>query len=324
MGDMGRHVIIGSMTFLFAALTAAAQAEQLKVLTALTERLGTGTTAFIDTVTPRVIEIDASGKVVWQCSLAAPPFRGGDISKGADLEWVSNDDTFLVVIPLHGIFRINRKCSVTWRHLTAKVSHDADLLPNGNVIYVFGWDSERDAQVTEIDAHGKVVWTWQSKGKLDPSWRVLGEGALQEDRPSFAHTNAVTRLADGDTLVSLRNFHRVVRVAPDGSVRKVYGPLQGVHDPNLLPDDTVLAMIGQPMSVVRWRNGVQQTVFYNRIGIRPIRTVQPLQVGNLLLTGGEDIVEIDGSGNVVWRVKVYADVGPRKGRGVYKAVRIVK
>jgi hypothetical protein len=281
MINKGRR-LIGSMIFL-AALTAAAQAEQFKVLTASPGKITPGTTAFVDTVNaPRVIEIDSSGKVIWQCSLASAPFRGGDISKGADLEWVRKDDTFLVVIPLHGIFRIDRKCSVAWRHLTAKVSHDADLLPNGNVIYVFGWDSERDAQVTEIDSNGKVVWTWQARGKLDPSWRVLGEGALKEDRPSFSHANAVIRLADGDTLVSLRNFHRVVRIAPDGSVRKVFGPLQGVHDPNLLADDTILAMIGQPMSVIRWRGGVQETVFSNRIGIRPIRTVQPLQGGKTL------------------------------------------
>jgi hypothetical protein len=116
----------------------------------------------------------------------------------------------------------------------------------------------------------------------------------------------------------------VVQVAPDGSVRKVFGPLKGVHDPNLLPDDTILAMIGRPMSVVRWRKGVQQTVFANSIGIRPIRTVQPLQDGNMLLTGGEDIVEIDASGEVVWRVKVHAGLGRRIGRGIYKAVRIVK
>jgi hypothetical protein len=127
MRNMKHHVILGLTAFVLVSLTAAAQAEQFKVLTASAGKITPGTTAFVDTVnTPRVIEIDSSGKVVWQCSLAAAPFRGGDISKGADLEWVSKDDTFLVVIPLHGIFRIDRKCSVTWRHLTAKVSHDAD------------------------------------------------------------------------------------------------------------------------------------------------------------------------------------------------------
>ena len=44
----------------------------------------------------------------------------------------------------------------------------------------------------------------------------------------------------GDTLVSLRNFHRVVRVAPDGSVRRSWGPINYVHEPSLLPDGSLL------------------------------------------------------------------------------------
>ena len=132
------------------------------------------------------------------------------------------------------------------------------------------------------------------------------------------------RLPDGDTLVSLRNFHRVARVAPDGSVRRFYGPINYVHEPDYLPDGSLIAAQRAPMLVAAYGKGARRIVFSNEIGIAPIRTVEQLARGNFLLTGGEDIVEIDGEGTIVWRVKIFSGLGPRIRDGVYKAVRVAK
>jgi hypothetical protein len=300
-----------------------AGAEQFKIATARPDRMTEGTTAFIDQLgRDRIVEIDAAGKVVWQCSLKSIS-RSENLRGGADLEWIAVDDAFLVVVPFTGIFRLNRKCAVTWRYRTAKVSHDADLLPNGNILYTFGWDGKPDAQAVEIDPAGKVVWRWQAAGKLDPSERRVEGPAERERRPSFTHANAVVRLENGDTLVSLRNFHRVVQVAPDGSIRRTFGPIRFVHEPNLLADGTLIAAARSPMTVIALRDGARRVVFSNEIGIRPIRTVQPLARGNFLLSGGADLVEIDSGGEVVWHAKIYGKLR-RPTQGIYKAVRILK
>jgi hypothetical protein len=301
-----------------------AGAEQFKIVTAHSDRMTGGTTAFIDQLgRDRIVEIDTAGKVVWQCSLKSIS-SSEKLRAGADLEWIAADDAFLMVVPFTGIFRLNRQCAVTWRHLTGKVSHDADLLPNGNVLHTFGWDSQSDAQAVEIDPSGKVVWRWRAAGKLDPSERRVGGPAAQERRPSFTHANAVVRLENGDTLVSLRNFHRVVQVGADGSIRRSFGPIRLVHEPNLLPDGTLIAAARAPMTVVALRDGAQDVLFANDIGIRPIRTVQPLARGNFLLSGGADLVEIDAGGDVVWHARIYGDLGRRATQGIYKAVRIPK
>jgi hypothetical protein len=298
-----------------------AGAEQFKIVTARADRMTAGTTAFIDQLgRDRIVEIDSVGKVVWQCSLKSIS-SSKNLRGGADLEWIAADDTFLVVVPFTGIYRLNRKCAVTWRYRTTKVSHDADLLPNGNVLYAFGWDSQADAQAVEIDPAGKVLWSWRAAGRLDPSERRVGGPAERERRPSFTHTNAVVRLENGDTLVSLRNFHRVVQIAPDGSVRRTFGPIRFVHEPNLMPDGTLVAAARSPMTVVALRDGARQVVFSNELGIRPIRTVQPLARGNFLLSGGADLVEIDGGGEVVWHARIYGELR-RSTQGIYKAVRI--
>ena len=317
-------------------LLTAPAAAQYKVVTAVPDKMSGGTTAFIDAGSKRVIEIDAAGKVVWQCSLAAAHFKSGELQRGADLEWIKSDDTFLVAIPFSGIFRIDRKCNVVWRHMTAKVSHDADLLPNGNVLHTWAWDSPGDMQAVEVNPAGKIVWSWRAREHVQQKWTADGKGAPDTPKrgpgsgqgggrgEGFTHANAVVRLPDGDTLVSLRNFHRVARVSPDGSVRRFYGPINYVHEPDYLPDGSLIAAQRAPMLVAAYGRGPRRIVFSNEIGITPIRTVEQLARGNFLLTGGEDIVEIDGEGTVIWRVKIFTGLGPRIRDGVYKAVRVAK
>ncbi|MCC6947497.1 MAG: aryl-sulfate sulfotransferase [Bradyrhizobiaceae bacterium] len=331
----------GAVAAVFSAALAAAApspaaAQSYKVVTAVPGKMSGGTTAFIDAMQKRVIELDYAGKVVWQCSLAASHFKSAELQRAADLEWIKADDTFLVAVPFSGVFRIDRKCNVVWRYLTAKVSHDADLLPNGNVLHTWAWDAPNDYQAVEVDPSGKVVWRWQARDHVDRKWAAEGKGA--PDTPTrgpgsgqgggrgegFTHANAVVRLPNGDTLVSLRNFHRVVRVAPDGSVRRSWGPINYVHEPSYLPDGALLAAQRAPMIVAAYGQGPRKTVFSNKIGISPIRTVEQLDKGNLLLTGGEDIVEIDAGGEVVWHVKIFSALGARIRDGVYKAVRVAK
>lgn len=330
-----------------------ARAETFAVVTPAAPQLAPARTAFVDAVLgKRIVEIDRAGTIVWQCRLDDAGFGSDELQRGADLEWIAADDTFLLVVPFSGIFRLNRDCAVVWSHRTARVSHDADLLPNGNVLYTFAWDDTGDAQAVEIDPAGRTVWRWQAHGHIDPAWHNSAEGAAapRGERTGgrrsgsqgpggppgsgggagqgggrgegFTHANAVVRLADGDTLVSLRNFGRVVRVAPDGRVKWASANINRVHDPSLLPDGRLVAADHMPMTVVRLGQGRREVLFANAIDIRPIRTVERLANGNFLVAGGADIVEIDAAGTVLWHVRPYANLGARVRDGVYKAVRV--
>lgn len=316
------------------------QAETFELLTSQIDRMTPGNTAFIDAVTARrIVEIDFTGRVVWECPLEVSRFGSGELQRGADLEWVAADDTFLVAVPFSGIFRVNRACEIVWEYRTDMVSHDADLLPNGNVLYTYAWDSEGDHQAVEVTPEGRAVWRWKASNHIDPSWTEDGGGrgaASVSERgrgrgqgggrgEGFTHANAVVRLSGGDTLVSLRNFDRVVRVAPAGDIRAVYGPIPKVHDPSFLADGRLVAANHQSMMVIAVDEaGRRQPIFRNEIGIKPIRTVEQLAGGNFLVSGGEDLVEIDRAGVIVWHVRVFNGLGDRIRDGIYKAVRVGK
>jgi len=157
---------------------------------------------------------------------------------GFDVEGLPNGNV-LFVLPLKGVYEINRNGDVVWSYMDSQVTHDADRLPNGNTLVVFGgFDSRNDIQAKEINLKGEIVWSWKAKDHLDTAEyrNVYDQG--------WTHANAVTRLENGNTLISLRNFNIVVEVEPNGSIVRTIG--KGIfhyqHDPEVLPNGNLLVM----------------------------------------------------------------------------------
>ena len=119
---------------------------------------------------PRIVELNMKGEIVWEYAL--PSQMRSYTNPGFDVEVLPSDHV-LFVLPGKGIYEINRKGKVVWSHLDKKVSHDADRLPNGNTLYVFGnEDKKKDAQVKEVNPAGQIVWSWYRFGNV----RLLHQG----------------------------------------------------------------------------------------------------------------------------------------------------
>ena len=101
------------------------------------------------------------GEVIWQYVL--PEDFKPYTNPGPDVELLSNGN-ILFVLPGKGVVEINRSGDVVWSHMDAKISHDADRLPNGNTLYAYGnRDETEDAQAKEVTTLGEFVWAWYAK-----------------------------------------------------------------------------------------------------------------------------------------------------------------
>lgn len=66
-----------------------------------------------------------------------------------------------------------------------------------------------------FDRHDKKIWHWSSLDHLDP----LHEKDILKKKKDWGHANALFRLADGNFLISFRDFSQVWKVRyPDGQV----------------------------------------------------------------------------------------------------------
>jgi len=273
---------------------------------------------------PRIIEINMLGEIVWEYIL--PQNLQQYTNPGFDVEPLSNGN-ILFALPRKGVYEINRDGKTVWSYLTGKISHDADRLPNGNTIFAFGaYDGKSDAQVTEINQKGEIIWSWHAKDYFDkpPYQNVSIEG--------WTHTNAVTRLSNGNTLISPRNFHVVVEVDPQGAVVRLIGEgiLKAQHDPEILANgNMLLANHGKPHRAIEIDSETGNIVWQSRgfpKKANPVRDANRLPNGNTLITGTTEIVEVTQELEVVWKLVLnkLMDEANVRARGFYKAERISK
>lgn len=295
------------------------------------DKAWTGTTLFADLHKrdrPRIIEVNMQGEIIWEYRV--PENLKRYTNPGFDTERLP-DNNILFVLPRKGVYEINRNGTIIWSYTDSKVSHDADRLPNGNTIMVWGGgDKPEDAQVKEVNQKGEIVWTWYAKDHFytAPYKDIFDEG--------WTHTNAVTRLPDGNTLISLRNFDFVAEVEPQGSVVNTYG--KGIfvdqHDPEIQPNGNILATSFNPPMVVEidtktnkivWKHSIPR---YSEPGkdIWPVRDVDRLPNGNSLITGSSKLVEVTNDGETVWQLSlkniIFGTAEESITLGFYKADRI--
>ncbi len=268
----------------------------------------------------RIVEVNMLGEVIWEYVV---PQRGF-----TEAELLPNNN-ILYTAAGYGMYEIDRSGKIVWSYLTSKIDHDADRLPNDNTIFVFGMnDQKSDAQVTEVNPKGQIVWAWYAKNHFNkpPYDSIYDEG--------WTHINAVTRLPNGNTMVSLRNFDCVVEVNPQGAVVRTIGEgvLKGVHDPEVLLNGNILGALPagtNPYQAIEVDSNSNAVVWQFRwpreLLPQSTRDTNRLPNGNTLVVGGTNMVEVTSKGEIVWQLGLKGisfSVQEAKGLGFYKADRI--
>jgi len=291
-------------------------------------KMAPGTTAIMDNSGSysRILECDAQGRILWEYEF--PSEIRTRYKYANDLEWLPASNHFLFSVKDKGIFEVSRDKEIVWSYKVAKVSHDADRLPGGNTIFVYGGgDTQDDMQVTEISPKGEIVWSWKAADHLADEQR-FDPPAGRKELYSYTHANAVIRLPSGNTIVSVRNFNMVVEVTPDGKIVRKIRDLRRVHDPFLLPNGNFMVSLLYKLTYVPIREVTPTGDIvweYSQPDLASVTTVDVLSNGNILVAGRNMIVEVTRDKEVVWQAvqtNVDIDVSEQAQHHLYKVVRI--
>ena len=288
-----------------------------------------GTTLFADVSNgvPKIVEVNMQGEIVWQWT---PPSELHQyINPGLDTERLPSGNT-LVLLPQKGIYEINSSGDIVWYHLDEKCSHDADRLPNGNTIYIWGGnDSIDDNQVKEVNLTHHLVWNWTAKPHFynDTYKDIFREG--------WTHANAVTRIpGTNNTLINLRNFNMTIVVNKTGNITWSYNWTDSgtdPHEPELLSNDNlVIALQWEPKHTICEINRTTKTVVWNYTNdsLRTSRDADRLPNNNTLIQSviNDDnssvIMEVTKTGEIVWQFTLRNNPATHSPGWFYKAQRI--
>lgn len=282
-----------------------------RVATPLPDKVQAGRVAFVDPGAFKLVEVDMSGKVTWEYSLPISMLGGSDLNKGTDVEWLADTDHFLLAIPGSGVFEVDRHGDIVWQYKTRFVDHDADRLSNGNTVFVMGWDGKTDPILTEVDPAKNVVWQlFAAQLELDSEDFHPGGDRVY----SYTHANSARKLAEGEYLLSLRNFDQFL-VWKDGKVTERVRARK-VHDPVPYKGGYLFAEHLHDGSRLTWLKPDGKRVHLFRSDANewhPLRTVELLRNGNILLTGSREVGQMNPGGEWVW-VMTLDQFSPQRSR----------
>ena len=270
-----------------------------------------------------IIEVDMNGNIIWSYILPESIKKNRKRAGLMDIKRLPNGNTLFNVMGA-GIYEINTLGEVIWQHLDQHATHDLDRLKNGNIIYIRGWVEKGEPHVVEVDSTGKVVWQWDGLEEYDikPFSEVFAEG--------WIHANSVTRLKNGNTLISLRNFDMLIEVDKAGKTvwsqkflcparrtwrqRGVDGLYDGdhlrgcnLHEPEIQPNGNILVASHSPWTTYEiTRDGeVVWEADHRDVGFTSPRSrdVDRLPNGNTLIQVDNVLYELTHDKQIVWQLE---------------------
>ena len=184
----------------------------------------------------RVDLVDVNGQKVHEWQMPVRPGRHAVLLPNGNLGYngshVQSADFYPAWDIWHGgdFYEVTPSGEIVWRHEDIFHHHDAQWLPNGNLLYtvaaplplevaakVVGGDPRRDAPdgviqsdiVREVNRSGKVVWEWRIWDHIDP-----GDFPVHSifDRSHWPLINGVSLTSDGLVLMSLRTTSGIIAV----------------------------------------------------------------------------------------------------------------
>lgn len=276
--------------------------------------------AFVDTVTgkDRIIEVNMNGEVIWEWKFPYKLANETDnLCNGADIKYVQSTDEFIFILPFQGAYLLGRDGDYKQIIKDNFISHDIDILPNGNFIYARGFVNKGEDEVREISPSGDIVWRWShsnyfpnrdeylkdfSKRKIQ-FWK---KRTLKTDDNDWAHLNGVERFKNGDTLVSLRNFQMFVIIAPNGKPKKIFKNIELIHEPHktdfgfIAADRKVKKGWRRHSIVIIENNGERKRLLEGQF--ITVRGIEQMSSNRFNITSVGNVFEINKSGKIFHRM----------------------
>jgi hypothetical protein len=288
----------------------------------------------------RIVEVNRQGKVVWEYRIQEHEpglVVSSDVRKlpnGHVLFPAARPNGRKVFSLYHDAFKLPEGLEAysftvvlevdrdgkTVRKWQTPVTHHAELLTNGNLLTV---SSHQDV-AREITPEGKLVWEWDAAKQIQAFQKenFIGfePGFVQNfyiwhlDASDWTHLNAAQRLANGNTLLSLRNLDLVIEVDPQGKTVWSYGPLvlKHQHCAWVLENGHLLVTDNGNARVIEVDRATQQVVWEYSEGLKMLieGCAYRLPSGNTLITdsGNYRILEVTPDKKKVWELAVKTPV----------------
>lgn len=165
----------------------------------------------------RVDLIDIRGEKFHEWNMPVRPGRDAVILPNGNLGYNGSHKESANLYPAwdiwHGghFMEANYDGEIVWEHEDIYHHHDAQWLPNGNLLYTVAveWNGKQSDIVKEVNRKGEVVWEWKAWEHLSFIDYPIHECFNDDHWPLI---NGVHQTSDGLVLMSLRTTSGIIAV----------------------------------------------------------------------------------------------------------------
>jgi hypothetical protein len=118
--------------------------------------------------------------------------------------------------PQVGLTEFNVKGEALQKINFPRASHQVQITPEDTWVIPYSWDTKEDAQVSEIDINGKVLFQWRGKDFVEKSAHANSVAPTQPR--SYTATTSAVKTSAGNYYLSMAQKDLIIKINKDGEV----------------------------------------------------------------------------------------------------------
>ena len=256
----------------------------------------------------KIREINLEGDIIWeyQAFPGSNPYDCERLPNGNTL-WANCRPPAIQEVQGGGVIEVDLFGNIVWSYPIAASVHDADRLPNGNTVFFTrsgDWWNYQEGDYRsfwEVTPDGEIVFSWNIFDWFPPPL------------PANTHFNDVDLLANGNFLISARDWDQIWEINRTGHIVWSYGEIGNYalmnhqHNPDRLENGNTIIADSENNRIIEINPQGQIIWMYDGNGTTTLnwpRDADRLPNGNTLIADSHNkrLIEINQQGQILWEI----------------------
>ena len=165
---------------------------------------------------PKITITNLAGDLIQSFTIPSHRYSAAWTNWGPGISFDPKSKSFWFLSPQIGLTEFN-ETGTTLRTIDfPKASHQIQITSNDSFVMPYSWDETEDAQVSEIDVNGQILFQWRAVGFLSKFPHT--NSVAHSQPPSYTATTSAIKTREGDFYISMSQKDLIVKVNRNGNV----------------------------------------------------------------------------------------------------------
>ena len=165
---------------------------------------------------PKITVTNLSGNLLESFSIPSDRYSSEWTNWGPGISFDVKSQTIWFLSPQVGLTEFNMKGEVVKKINFPNASHQVQITSEDTFVMPFSWDKETDAQVSEVDINGKVLFQWKGKDFVEKSTHA---NSVAPNQPlSYTATTSAVKTSADNYYLSMSQKDVIIKINKVGEL----------------------------------------------------------------------------------------------------------